>query len=150
MARKPPPGPSLFGDAVMAPVEKAKVEAPPPPPPAPGPMTRGLVSAVAPAPCLEPEKMNGFADQWGGEDLPHAPAIRAVGHDPDLDERPKLRVVPPPASIPEEDVVVEPLGEGRYLVAIHRHYGTTAASVVYTRKQLEMLIRRAPAALEVG
>lgn len=83
-----------------------------------------------------------------------APPIAAAGgsmaEPEDVRERPKLRMVDPLPDIPEEDVIVEATSDGRFVVSLLRHYGTTAAAVVYTRKQLEMLISRSTAALEVG
>lgn len=61
----------------------------------------------------------------------------------------KLRLVPPLDRGPEEDVIVEPDGN-RFAVSIVRHHGSTVATVLYTRRQLEMLQARIPAALEVG
>lgn len=55
-----------------------------------------------------------------------------------------------PADLPEEDVLVEPFGDGRFMVTTLRRRGTTSCAVLYTRAQLEMLLRRVPAALEVG
>lgn len=80
--------------------------------------------------------------------LPMAGGVMAEAED--ARERPKLRMVDPLPDIPEEDVIVEPNGDGRFVVSLLRHYGTTAAAVVYTRKQLEMLQRRIGPALEVG
>jgi len=68
----------------------------------------------------------------------------------DARETPKLRVVPPPVEMPEEDVIIEPNGDGRFVVSLLRDHGTTVAAVLYTRKQLEMLLRRIVPALEVG
>lgn len=65
-------------------------------------------------------------------------------------ETPKLRVVPPPAAVPECEVIIEQQADGRYVVSLLRDHGTTSAAVIYTRAQLEMLQRRIPAALEVG
>jgi hypothetical protein len=62
---------------------------------------------------------------------------------------PKLRIVPSPKT-PESDVIVEALDDGRFVVSLLRDHGTTIASVRYTRAQLEMLVRRGGAALEVG
>ncbi len=61
-----------------------------------------------------------------------------------------LCIVPPPVETPESDVVIEATGDGHFMVALLRHHGTTVAAVKYTRGQLEMLLRRIPAALEVG
>lgn len=61
-----------------------------------------------------------------------------------------FRVVPPAAPEPESDVIVEPISDGRFVVSLLRDHGTTVAAVRYTRSQLEMFIRRATAALEVG
>lgn len=61
-----------------------------------------------------------------------------------------LEFPPPlPDITPDEDVVVEPDGK-RYAVSLIRHGGGSVATVLYTRKQLEMLLARIPAALEVG
>jgi len=68
----------------------------------------------------------------------------------DLPQRPHLRVVPPSEETPSEDVVIEPTADGRYVVSLLRHHGTTVASVRYTRAQLELLLRRIPPALELG
>lgn len=64
----------------------------------------------------------------------------------------KLRLVPKPEEplVPEEDVVVEIQDDGRYAVSLIRHHGGSVACVLYTRGQLEMLLARIPAALEVG
>jgi hypothetical protein len=85
----------------------------------------------------------------GGERLVMPPPAPAEESKEEV-ERPKLRVVPPPATVPESEVIVEPLGDGRFVVSLLRHHGTTVAAVRYTRAQLEMLLRRIPAALEVG
>jgi hypothetical protein len=61
-----------------------------------------------------------------------------------------LRVVPPPAAVPENDVAVEPTNDGRFVVTFLRHHGTTFSSTTCTREMLELLLRRIPAALEVG
>lgn len=63
-----------------------------------------------------------------------------------------LTIVPPAPETPqpEDDVYVEPLADGRFVVALSTHQGTSTRAVVYTRAQLEMLLRRIPAALEVG
>lgn len=66
-----------------------------------------------------------------------------------IEER-KLRLVPPPDRGPEEEVSVEPLDDGRFVVAITRNHGGTVAAVLYSRRQLEMLLARIPAALKVG
>lgn len=64
-------------------------------------------------------------------------------------EERKLRLVPAPDRGPEEDVAVEPDGD-RFAVSLIRHYGGSVATVLYSRRQLEMLLARIPAALEVG
>lgn len=64
-----------------------------------------------------------------------------------VDGIPKLRLVDPPAPMPS--VIVELVGE-RYEVSRLRENGTTVACVMYTRTELEELIRRAQAALEMG
>jgi hypothetical protein len=58
---------------------------------------------------------------------------------------------PFPSRVPDgtEEVTVEPEGE-RFLVSLLRHDGTTRVHVYCSRRQLEMLLRRIPAALEVG
>jgi hypothetical protein len=65
---------------------------------------------------------------------------------PIVSER-RFELVPPP---PEEDVTIEPMNDGRFVVAVLRHYGGSVCAVIYTRAQLEMLLRRIPPALEVG
>lgn len=79
-----------------------------------------------------------------------APTIDASAplDDGDMKEAPRLRIIP--RVEPEEDVVIERTGDGRYAVSLVRHHGTTCATVMYTRGQLGMLLRRIPAALEVG
>lgn len=64
----------------------------------------------------------------------------------DAPERPKLRLV----ERIEEDVTIEATGDGLFWIDFIRHDGTTRGGVRVTRRQLEMLIARAPAALEVG
>lgn len=68
---------------------------------------------------------------------------------PDLQERPKLRLV---HRGPDEDVTIEPDAtyEGMFWIDCVRHDGTTRGMVRVTRKQLEMLVRRGAAALEVA
>lgn len=61
-----------------------------------------------------------------------------------------VRLVPPPEPVPECDVIIEALDDGRYIVSLLRDHGTTVAAVTYTRAQLKMLLRRIPAALEIG
>lgn len=131
MARKPAPGPSLFGEEHMAPVARPVVVAPPvAAPAAPSIMGPPPTAPAAPAPVSAP--------------APPEPARETIV------EAPRLRVVPPVATTPEEEVLVEPNGDGRFVVSLLRHHGTTCAAVLYTRPQLEMLMRRIPAALEVG
>lgn len=104
--------------------------------------TGSLFASMPPAkPLPKPEAMHGYADQFGGEDFPSDTSV--------VEER-KLRIVPPPATTPESEVIIEPTGDGRYVVSLLRDHGTTVACVKYTRAQLEMLLRRIPAALEVG
>lgn len=79
--------------------------------------------------------------------LPSPPVSTVID---DIVEAPKLRIVPPPAPVPECEVIIEQQSDGRYVVSLLRDHGTTVAAVVYTRGQLEMLQRRIPAALEVG
>lgn len=131
MARKPAPGPSLFGDAHMAPVARASVE----------PTRADALDAVKTVtPVSEPPPPVVVVE-------PPAPIVAPV-----VNEAPPraLHIVPPLAPIPEEDVIVEATEDGRFVVSLLRHYGTTAAAVVYTRPQLEMLARRIPPALGVG
>lgn len=59
----------------------------------------------------------------------------------------KLRLV---HSRAKNDVTIEPTDDGRFVVARTRDYGTTVAAVVYTRDELEILLRRIPAALAMG
>lgn len=66
---------------------------------------------------------------------------------PDAPERPKLRLVPPQ---PDEDVTIEPDDAGFFWVSFVRHDGTTRGAVRITRRQVEMLLARAPVALEIG
>lgn len=74
---------------------------------------------------------------------PPEPDIEAV-----QSER-KLRIVPKRED-PEEDVIIEPTDDGRFLVHVLRNQGTTCAAVFYTRYQLQLFLRRIPPALEVG
>lgn len=62
-------------------------------------------------------------------------------------EPPKLRLA---FSRPDNDVTIEPAEQGGFWVSRTRADGTTSATVHYTRAELEMLLRRIPAALEVG
>lgn len=66
---------------------------------------------------------------------------------PDAPERPKLRLVPPQ---PDEDVTIEPDDSGFFWVSFVRHDGTTRGAVRITKRQVEMLIARAPIALEMS
>lgn len=66
-----------------------------------------------------------------------------------MSDQRRLTVVPPPPETPEEDVLVESVGNGLFVVSTLRHHGTTVAAVRYTRAQLEMLLRRIPAALAI-
>ncbi len=61
--------------------------------------------------------------------------------------RTKLRLVPSPKAL-EADVIVEKVSDDVYEVSSLRAHGTTVAAVFYTREQLELLIKRARAALE--
>lgn len=81
-----------------------------------------------PKPLIEPERDSGT---------------------PVIAER-RLTIVATAPETPEEEVLVEPMGDGRFIVSTLRDHGTTVAAVRYTRAQLEMLLRRIPAALEVG
>jgi hypothetical protein len=89
-----------------------------------------------------------------GANVPAEPTSRAelplVLDDVPAPEKPRLRVVPPPAPVPESEVIVEQTSDGRFEVSLLRNHGTTVAAVFYTRAQLEQLIARAGAALEVG
>ena len=76
--------------------------------------------------------------------------VKVIGSGEDVSDAPKLRVVPLPEATPEEDVVIEPTSDGRFIVSLLRHHGTTAAAVVYTRAQLLMLLRRIEPALEMA
>ena len=74
-----------------------------------------------------------------------AVAITNLGED-DAPERPKMRLV---HSQPEEDVIVEAQDDGRFEVMLLKAHGGTRMSILYTRTQLEMLVRRAQGALKV-
>ena len=58
-----------------------------------------------------------------------------------------LRLVPSPKAL-EADIIVEKVDENIFEVSSLRAHGTTVAAVFYTREQLELLIKRAKAALE--
>lgn len=75
------------------------------------------------------------------------PVVVTTSPPPDPLDTPKLRLVHSQA---EEEVAVEPTDDGRFWISLVKHGGGTRASVLYTRKQLEMLLRRIPAALELG
>lgn len=62
-------------------------------------------------------------------------------------ERPKLRLIPSPKTL-EADVIVEKVDDSVFEISLLREHGTTVAAVFYTREQLELLIKRAKAALE--
>lgn len=95
--------------------------------------------------------MSLFGAESVSRTAPTMPAPAEVAAPPpDAAERPKLRVVPPPAPLPESEVIVEQLADGRFEVSLLRDHGTTCAAVFYTRSQLEQLIARAQAALEIG
>lgn len=79
-----------------------------------------------------------------------AAAGGAIPESEDAREVPRMRLVAPLTPIPEEEVIVEAVSGGRFVVSLLRHHGTTAAAVIYTRPQLEMLLRRIPPALEAG
>ena len=51
---------------------------------------------------------------------------------------------------PDEDVTIEAAEGGRFWITFTRNNGTTRSSVRVTRGQVEKLLRRAPAALELG
>lgn len=76
-----------------------------------------------------------------------APTERAPAPEPEPEPRPKLRLVPPQ---PDEDVTIEPDDSGFFWVSFVRHDGTTRGAVRITRRQVEMLLARAPVALEMG
>ncbi len=63
-----------------------------------------------------------------------------------VDEAPKLRLLDPPRDAPS--VIVEAVGDV-FEVSRLRDNGTTVACVMWTRKELEELIRRAQSALEM-
>ena len=67
-----------------------------------------------------------------------------------VDAERKLVPVHLTQSGPDEDVIVEPVSHGRFLVSTLRARGTTVAAVYYSRKQLEMLLARIPSALEIA
>jgi hypothetical protein len=81
--------------------------------------------------------------------LPEIPPPASFDLD-DLDDYPedatRLRLVDPPAPMPT--VIVEAVGRV-FEVSRLRDNGTTVACVMWTRSELEELIRRATAALEV-
>jgi len=84
------------------------------------------------------------------EPAPPMVVAGAIPEAEDAREASRLRVVPPVEELPEEDVIIESTSDGRYVVSLLRHHGTTCAAVVYTRAQLGMLMRRIPPALEMG
>jgi hypothetical protein len=59
----------------------------------------------------------------------------------------KVRELRPPTVL-EEQVIVEPCIDGRFVVSLLRHHGTSIAAVKYSKAQLQMLIERAREALE--
>lgn len=65
----------------------------------------------------------------------------------DAPPAPKLRLV---HSQPDEDVSIETTDDGRFWISQVRDNGGTRAAVLFTRKQLELLLRRIPAALAMG
>ena len=76
-----------------------------------------------------------------------APTERAPAIEPEPEPRPKLRLVPPQ---PDEDVTIEPDDSGFFWVSFVRHDGTTRGAVRITKRQVEMLLARAPIALEMS
>lgn len=114
--------------------------------------TEGVVSRKKTGPS--PQKpQTGFAFPSMAKpsvaDVPAAAAPIAADSIDDVPERPKLRLV---HRGPDEDVTVEPDAtyEGMFWIDCVRHDGTTRGMVRVTRKQLEMLVKRGAAALEVG
>lgn len=75
------------------------------------------------------------------------PAVTPGAQGGEIAERPKLRLA---YVRPDEDVTIEPAEHGGFWVQRTRACGTTSATVHYTRGELEQLLRRIPAALEVG
>lgn len=90
--------------------------------------------APAPLPARLSESTVPDAAPMGGGSTPPAGA-------------PKLRLVPPQ---PDEDVTIEPDDSGFFWVSFVRHDGTTRGAVRITRRQVEMLLARAPIALEMS
>jgi hypothetical protein len=75
--------------------------------------------------------------------------LGAIPRDPDDDTpAPKLRLVPPPAE--EEEIVVRAHGDGRYWIEKYSETRGAHAAILYTRTQLEKLLKRIPGALAVG
>lgn len=98
------------------------------------PTGTGLLFEVPPPPAPKPE-------------VPVPPPVSAPDPGTPIVAERTFRLVREPE---EDQVIVEPLEDGRFIVSLLRHHGTTVARVIYTRAQLEMLIRRIPAALGVG
>jgi hypothetical protein len=108
----------------------------------------GLSLPAAPLPAVATPAV---ASSGSPADLGQAAKVDVEDFD-DYDDHsgdtPRLRLVDPPASCPR--VIVEVIGEGRYEVSRLRDNGTTVASVTWTREELEELIDRVRAALEVS
>jgi len=73
-------------------------------------------------------------------------AVTNLDTEDDAPERPKMRLV---HNQPEEDVIVEAQDDGRFEVMLLKAHGGTRMSILYTRTQLEQLVRRAQGALKV-
>lgn len=82
--------------------------------------------------------------------VPLAPPVRRI-----IEAAPQTAPSPTPAPSEhqeqlEEDIVIDRRSDGRFVVAILRHQGTTVAAVVYTRSQLELLRQRISQTLEAA
>lgn len=100
----------------------------------PGQTTMGHVSAGSP---LRPEIEAAVLDLETFDDYDDAASVDGV---------PRLRLVDPPSKMP--NVIVEAVGDV-FEVSRLRDNGSTVACVMWTRTELEELIRRAQAALEM-
>jgi hypothetical protein len=102
------------------------------------PEQSGSLFGATPAPVIAPAPVIPASSP--------KPVIAAVDSS-ELAERPKLRLV---GALLEWDVLVEAAGDDAFYVTRTRDHGSTSSGMLFTRAQLERLVARANAALEVG
>jgi hypothetical protein len=107
-----------------------------------------LPSATSPIDLLPQDRTDAIVStaDLGQADLVDVEAFDDYDESIEIDGAPRLRLVDPPREAPT--VIVEAVGN-HFEVSRLRERGTTVATVTWTRKELEELIGRAQAALEM-